>query len=478
MRVKRLSFVLVSVSALMLSSCSGLKNTSSSSGSSGSTAGSMAVGFTMSAVPTSVPGGISILSFTVKISEISLTSESTGKVQTFVPTNTVVDLNKQLSDSAFLGKGLFTNDAYNEVHLSIESSTLVYCTATTGVAGCNSGGVQTVTGGAAVLPYNWSEPTLGPSSAGLGVRFRIFMANVLVLNSTGTAVQSIDFTQALPSLSELLPLAASLTTGQLDYVEDLTGVVTNVGTSSITLQTASAGTITANVGTTSNFAVPPCSSNAISCATVGQVADIDAILNQDGTFTLLLFDPLDSSSNDWVEGVVDYAPTSASQFQIIVTNFVPATTGSKIGSSLQLGDAATINIANGVSFTIDGKNLTVPANSFAGGTDTSVLLPGQVIAVRASSFTAGAPASVTANALVLRFSRLAGFPGSAGPNFQFLPIGPYFGIQNVVSTYETSGVTNYDLGATGSSVTANTQAAIRALYLGPTVGFSIAKVRQ
>jgi len=441
----------------------------------------MEVAFTVSAVPGSVPGGISILSFTVNVSTISLTSQTNGKIQNFTPTNTAVDLNKQLSDSAYLGRGTFTNDAYNEVKLSITSSTLVYCASTTGIAGCNSGSIQTVTGGPAVVPFNWSQPTLGPSTTGLGVRFRFFMANILVLNSAGTAVQSIDFTGSLAALSEKLPLAANLTSGQLDYIEDLTGVVTAVGASSITLQTATAGTITANVVATSNFAVPPCANNAISCATVGQVADIDAILNADGTFTLLLFDPIDTTSTDWVEGVIGYAPTSASQFQIVVTNFVPATTGSKIGTSLHLGDQATVNIASGVSFTIDAKNLFIPVNSFAGAADTSALFPGQVVAVRASSFTAGSgttPASVTANALTLRFSRLSGVPGSPGPNFQYLPTGPYFGIQNVATTYETSGFTNYDLSTSGTLVTTNTAAAIRALYLGPNVGFTIAKVRQ
>jgi len=101
--------------------------------------------------------------------------------------------------------------------------------------------------------------------------------------------------------------------------------------------------------------------------------------------------------------------------------------------------------------------------------------------VRVSSFTAGSsttPASVTANALTLRFSRLSGTPGAPGPNFQYLPIGPYFGIQNVATTDETTGVTNYDLSTSGSLVTPNTQAAIRALYLNPSLGFTIAKVRQ
>jgi hypothetical protein len=459
----------------------GSSSGSGGSGGSGGTSGTLPISFLVSSAPSSIPANISVLSFSVNISKITLTSQATGKTFDFTPTNPVLDLNKQLSDSAYLGTGTFPDDAYSGVQLSISSSRLVYCTSTLGVPGCNAGAIQTVTGGTAVVPFNFSQPTLGPSATGIGVRFGFHMGNVIVLNSGGTAVQSIDFVNTLAALGESLPSATNLGTGQLDYIEDLTGVVTSVGASTIKLQTAFAGTITADVAPTSNFAIPPCANNDISCVQVGQVADMDAILNADGTFTLVLFDPIDSTSNDWVEGVVGYAPTSASQFQLVVSNFVPATTGSKIGTSLLLGDPVTVNISSGVSFAIDGKNLSVPANSFAGAQDTSALFPGQVVAVRASSFTAASgatPASLTADTLTLRFSRLSGNPSTAGPNFQFLPAGPYLGIQNVATTYETTGVTNYDLASPGSSVTANQLVGIRALYLGPNIGFTIAKVRQ
>lgn len=466
----------VVVISVILAACGGKPSSGSWSPS-----GSLAASFTMSAVPSSVPGGISILSFELSVSDISLTSATTGKSFDFPVANPTLDLNKQLSDSAYLGTGTFPADTYNQVHVAISGSRLVYCTSATGLPGCAPGTIQTVTGSPVVLPFNFSQPTLGPSATGIGVRFRMFMANALVLNSSGTAVQSIDFTRPQVALAEQLPLAANLTSGQLDYVEDLTGVVTNVTASTITLQTALAGTITANVAGTSTFAIPPCANNAISCVQVGQVADIDTILNADGTFILMLFDPIDSTSNDWVEGVIGYAPTSTFQFQLVVTNFAPATTSSKIGTSLHIGDQAAVNISAGVSFDIDEKNLFVPANRFAGAQTTSELFPAQVVAVRAGNFTAASgatPASLTADALTLRFSRLSGMPASSGLNFQFIPTGPYLGLQNGVSTYVTSGVTNYDLANPGSTVSANTPAAIRALYLGPTVGFTLAKVRQ
>jgi hypothetical protein len=476
----KILFPLLLLPIISLVSCSGLPK---SGGGGGGGGGSLPISLTLSTVPASVPTTVSLLSFTVTISGISLTSQTTGQAVNLTPTNPVVDLNRLLSDSAYLGKFSVPSDSFSKIAISITSSAVVFCPSSSGVAGCTAGAIKTVTGGPAILTFTYTPP-LNPTTKGIGVRFRLFMARALILNSAGTAIQSIDFTQPLVGLSEQLPLAANLTAGQLDYVEDVTGVVTNVGASSITLKSATAGTITANVvAATSNFSIQNCPSNAISCAKVNQVANVDTIVNADGTFTLLLFDPLDAASNDWIEGVIGYAPTSGSQFQFVVTNFVPAGTGSVFGSNLHLGDQVTVNLASGTTFGIDQKNLTVPANSFAGSQSTSALSPGQVVAVRATAFTAASgatPASVTVNSLLLRFSRLSGNPGSPGPNFTFLPFAPYLGISVNSQTQETSGVTNYDLFVAGTALTANQAAGIRALYLGPpsTSIFVVAKVRQ
>ena len=437
-------------------------------------------------MPVSVPGTLSLLSFTANISQITLTSETTGKITNLTPSNPVVDLNKLLSDSAYLGTFDVASDSYNKVQLTILNPEVVYCTSTSGVAGCTAGTIQKVTGTTAVLSFPYT-PALVPTSAGIGVRFRVFMARALVLNGAGTAITGIDFTQANVGFSEQLPLATNLASGQLDYVEDFTGLVTAVGASSVTLQSATAGTITLVVNGTSTFSPQLCpgATSVATCASVGQVADVDAILNANGTFTLLLFDVLDPSPDDWIEGVVGYAPTLNSQFQLVVTNFGAATTGSLIGSSLHLGDPVTVNLhlQTGFTFSVDEKNLVPGVDTFTGGADTSVMYPGQVVAVHPTTFTAASgttPVAVNVDSVLLRYSRLTGVPGSAGPDFQLLPTDPYLGIPALSSTYETQDVTNYELSTQGSLVTPNLAVGIRALYFGrpSTSSFVIAKVRQ
>jgi hypothetical protein len=484
---RKLAFPLVLLFAVFcLSACSGLPKTSGGGGGGGGgTGGSVPVTFTLSSVPAGVPTGISILSFKVNISSVSITSQTNGAVATLTPSNLVVDLNQMLSESAYLGKITVGTDLYNRVQLAISSSTIVFCTSASGVAGCTPGSVKTVTGGAAVLPFSFF-PALNAKTPGIGVRFRLSMSKALILNTAGTAVQSIDFTQPLVGFSEQLPLAANLASGQLDYVEGLSGVVTSVGASSVTLQTTTFGTITANVvAATSNFSTQNCATNDISCAKVNQVANMDTIVNADGTFTLLLFDPIDTASDDWIEGTVHLVPTSGSQFQVVVTNFVPAKTSSLFGANVHLGDQVTVNIANGTPFTIDNANLTVPANSFTGSQSTSVLTPGQVVAVRATGFTAASgatPTSVTVNALLLRFSFLSGLAITPGPNFPIFVFPGYFGISSNSVTQETTNVTNYELISSGAGTTlaVNQATGIRALYLGPpsTSLFVVAKVRQ
>lgn len=485
MNSKRALLILGISAIFALTSCSGLKVpcTVNCGGGGG---GSFPVSFTLSAVPSSVPGSLSLLSFNANVTTISLTSETTGKLTNLSPTSLIVDLNKLLSDSAYLGTYDVPSDSYNKIQLYFTPE-VVYCPSTSGVAGCTASTIQTVTGTPTSLTFTYA-PALVPTSAGIGVRFRVSMANALVLNTAGTAITGINFALANVGASEQLPLAANLAAGQLDYVEDFTGLVTAVGASSITIQSATAGTITANVvsGTTS-FSTQTCPSGTISCAKVNEVADVDAILNANGTFTLLLFDLLDPSPDDWIEGVIGYAPTNNSQFHLVVTNFGSATSGSVFGSNLHLGDQVTVNLdlPNGSTFAIDQKNLTLAANSsnFTGGSDTTVLYPGQVVTVHPTAFTAASgstPAAVTVNSLVLRFSRLSGLPSSPGPNFQFLPSDPYLGISVASFTYETLGVTNYDLLTAGSTVSNAEAAGIRALYVGPpsNSSFAVAKVRQ
>src|SRR5713101_7819124 len=92
---------------------------------------------------------------------------------------------------------------------------------------------------------------------------------------------------------------------------------------------------------------------------------MDAILNSDGTRSIQEFEPLLSAQADVVEGiVVAVNPSSQTQFTIVTTDKVQATTNSLIGG-LNVGDPLTVTIVlNPNPFLVDTKGFTQISQSF------------------------------------------------------------------------------------------------------------------
>lgn len=312
-------------------------------------------------------------------------------------------------------------------------------------------------------------------------------------------VSSVDLNAAnVVSASALAPTptTSSLATGQLDFVEDVTGVVTAATSTSVTVQTKTHGSVTATANS-STFFSPNCTSfslpTTIGCAKVNQIADIDVALNADGTFTLLDYDPLDKTATDWIEGVVTSVPSSSTQFQIIANDLFQPTTGSLVGTNLTLGAPVTINLASGATFGVDGKGLIVPADAttFSSSNDTSVLRAGQTVAVRVSSFSAASgsiSASATVNFVGLRFTRVSGsvFAVAAPASISIQSLPPFFGGTTAeiadlnTAITPSSAPTNYDGVSDATGLTVGVTVSIRALYFGRSsaIPFTCAKVRK
>jgi hypothetical protein len=466
--------------------------------------GSATVSVTFAAIPFTPPPGTNILSFAVTISGIFLTPANGGS-NVNIPLNAttyVVDLTKLQSDSAFLGQVLANVPAatYNKITVGVSVVVVSYCTQNSpGTAGCTAGTVAQVTQAASIPATSSFSLTLA-SSQKTGVQIQFNFAKTITLSTTQPqVVSSVDLNAANVVTASALaptPTTSSLATGQLDFIEDFTGLVTAVTSTSVTVQTVNHGTITATANS-STFFSPNCTSfslpTTIGCAKVNQIADIDAALNADGTFTLLDYDPLDTSATDWIEGVVTSVPSSSTQFQIVANDLFQPTSGSLVGTNLPLGAPVTINLATGATFGVDGKGLIVPADAttFSGSNDTTVLRPGQTVAVRASNFTAAAGttlASATVNLVDLRFSRVTASVSSVGApisiSIQSLP--SFFGGTTAeiaelnTAVAPSSAPTNFDGVSDGTGLTVGDSVSIRALYFGPTsaMPFTCAKVRK
>jgi hypothetical protein len=502
MQRNKAPFFLLFLFCFAFSSCNLHRKTG---GGGGGGSGNATVSATLAAVPFTPPPGTNILSFAVTITGISLTAASGGtSVDIPLPTTTVVlDLTKLQSDSAFFGQALATVPAgtYNKITVAVSSVVVTYCTQTTpGTPGCSTGSVAQVTQ-AATTPATSSFSMTLSSGQDAGVQVQFNFANAVTISATQAQVVSkVDLTAAnVLTASVLAPTSttSSLATGQLDFVEDVTGVVTAVTSSAVTVQTATHGSITATMNA-STFFSPNCMqsfglSETFACAKVNQIASIDTALNANGTFTLLDYDPLDSSATDWIEGVVTLVPTFPTQFQIVANDLFQPTSNSKVGTKLPLGSTVTVTLGTSATFGFDSKGLIVPseATTFASSTDTSNLRAGQTVAVRVSTFTPAAgstPASATVNFVGLRFTRVTGsvFVAGATTDFSIQSLPPFFGgtsqelAELNAAIAPSSAPTNYDGVSDGTGLTVANTVSIRALYFGSAsaMPFTCAKVRK
>jgi hypothetical protein len=461
------------------------------------------------------PATLGLLSFKVVPTAITLTPTG-GTASTFNINNGTgftFDLVRLQSDSAFLGTApAVPVGTYTSIAVSFFSAQISFFNGTgaaiTGLSQpCLSGAVCVASFSG---PFTSTITTSQAISANGGLGIDLNLSNLITL--TGTAL-TLNFTNsgATPAATAFtLPRNPNLATGQLELIEDFTGVTTTSGTS-VTITPSpvvNRAPITASSSSTTNYDVDPTGhfcAGATSLATCFPVtlntASMDAILNSDGTFTVQEIEPLwGSPTPDTVEGtVVSINQNNTTQFGIIVTDIVTAATNSVI-SGLGIGSPLTVNLSTGVNpptFWVDTKGLPVgtPTTNFQGATSTSVLHLGQSVDIHVNAFTAanGTTAAIANNVdtVYLRWSRFISIVGNNTNTLQFniTALPGYFGftpasvfdVQTFGGTAGLDGVTNLDFPTSGL-VTAKA-VGIRALYLQNSTNtqdpvFFAAKVRQ
>ena len=413
------------------------------------------------------------------------------------------------SDTAFLGSLAKVPAGTYAVQVSLSSPEIVFfndtaSTITAGSTSCASGFVCVATLTATGTPTIASFTVTVVASTNQGIELDFNLANAVSL-SNGTL--SVNFTPSLGVLTAFtLPRSnANLSSGQLELIEDFTGVVSLNG-SAVTLTSPTRGTLAATAVAGTNFDPDPTGTHCpkptttlAACVSANQVASMDAILNSDGTFSLREIEPLVSTQQDLVEGIV-FAINSTTQFGIIVTDKMQAATGSLIGV-LNTGDILNVNIpaATVKPFLVDTKGLVVSASAlslFQGQTDTSAIHHGQVVAIHVTTFTAASgatTASATADTVTLRWTRLiASLTGAAQsgqinvnnvPSYFGLTTSSIFPTQVFVGNLGADGVTNLDGISSAASLNTSLPVALRVLYLDNTTNstqfpFQAAKIRQ
>ena len=455
---------------------------------------------TLRAAPLSSPTSVNLLSFRTTVVAVSLIPATGGSIN--VPLNSdvyQVDLTRLQSDAALLSFSTSIPDGtYTNMVVSFSDSAVTYCTQMQGLMGCAPGSLTTLSGTPAT-PIITTPPfplviTRGQS---IGVAVTVNIAKALTVNGQTQAITEVNLgAPNVVTAMMLPPTSSSLRPATLEFVEDVTGVISSVNENnrSVTIQTATKGAMTAIAGASTTVS-PNCLTfnlgNAFECAKQGQVASLDTVVNLDGSLSLLEYDPLAIAEGDWIEGIIGSPASSSTQFQFVTNDFVLASNNSLIRSKLELGAPLQVTLVNPRPFVVDTKNLVVPNTPFAGATDTSVLAPGQTLAVHLVSFTPSAGTTLAAagvDFVYLRFTRVTGSVASVAPpnTFAIQSLPSFFGLTVPVTVQLSDGAsaTNFDGVSGASELVSGQTVSIRALYFGPPTGptptptpFSAAKVR-
>jgi hypothetical protein len=280
----------------------------------------------------------------------------------------------------------------------------------------------------------------------------------------------------------------------VDLVEDFTGVVTAVSSSSISVQSGIAGTtLTATITTNTEINVAPdaysqsqCSgTGTLSCVLVGSTVSLDTVLASDGSFTATEIDVLDSTAVDEVEGIIlPYNNGGAVGIQLILEDKAAVTSSALTSASY--GANVLLTPSSSPTYSIDYKTLSSVSNQITGFSGSGSLLAGQVVRVQLSNISTDSSGDITgtANNILLRWSRLTGTVNSvASPTFTVTNIpsyiyslNPTLSLAPQVNTF--TSITEF-VGITGvADLQPQGTASYRALFLatGSVYPFQAAKV--
>jgi hypothetical protein len=468
--------VLLLFTSILLASCSGAPGGGCVSNCGG---GNATLSFVLTATPPDPALGLSIQTFTTTITGITLTPSTGAAVNVSLnSTAYVAELNRVTSDSTLLAAAVSVpTGTYTQMAVTFSAPRVTFCTqANPGVPGCAAGTLGSISGTAGTATISTSLSV--SDSLETGVALNVNLANTLTLSGQTISAVNLGATDVFMA-SALPPSSANtdLASGELAHVDDVMGLVTSVSGSTLTVQTSTRGSITATANSSTQFS-GDCTTlgfaQNLTCVKANAAAIVDTLLNVDGTFTLVFYQPLPTqlSSGDLIEGVVTGVPNSVtSQFTVVVTDSVFASSGSLLQGRVNLGDQIQITLSTPDPFTIIAKGLTFPTSAFENSTSVASILPGQTVAFPVLTFTAQSgvtPGTASSHDLALRFTRFSAVMGTpALPVFSATTFPPFFGLATGQQFQTTSGRLSVDGVSSLTSIPAGNTFSTTALYIGP-----------
>lgn len=390
---------------------------------------SSAVTLTVTDAP---PVGVTVLSFEVTVNGAVL---NPGNVQ-LITNPQRIEVKQLETDSAFLSTMNVPPGTYQSITISVTNPELtVMNNSGAAIGNCANNSVchlePAAAGNVTVSASPFPVVLTGGSPTGFQVDLNV--SNLL----SGTL--GIDFNASGAISVAQLPLAGQPKhNDQLDDVDDLLGTAESLDAadSLFTLHTMSGDfLIQANADT--QFEIESCAAENFSCIQTGQVVEIDSEVMSGGAFIARKIEAEneDNGSNqaeNEMEGVI-FKIDDATHFELVVLDELSAT------NNIALGNPVVVTLSN-PQFQVDANGLNVPSalqGSFEQATDTSQLMPGQVVQIRSSSGEnpAGSPITMTTNRVRLRESQFTATVSGA-------PVPPNFTVNNLPGLFTSMGVTS------------------------------------
>jgi len=471
-----------------VSSCSGLH----SGGCTTNCGGNATLSITISDTP---PTNTNVVSFSLPIIGITLTPSSGSQVSVFSSNpSTDFELTRLQTDTNLVvAKVTVAKGTYTAVNVTVAAPSGTFINSSNSTVGqCVAGAVCGITGSAATITYTFptSSPLVLNANANQWLNLDLNFNNSIVLQSQNLAI---DVTQT-GVMTASTTVATGVPSGNFAYLDDFTGQVSAISSSSITLKSTLRGTLIAAISSATPVYDPQnlCTGGgSLSCIAVGSVVSLQGLLSSNGVATATSLDVIDKSTApvDEVEGLI-YASScgGTGSYGLVVSDSAITTSGSPFLSS-NFGSGVCLTLSPSATFAIDFGILTgqpgLPTNN-AGFSSAADIFNGQTVRVKVTNAAAGTSGvNATATELILRPARFTAVVGAVSGNAFTISSLPTYLALNFASNF-TPQVNTYPnatiLEGTASlnDLTNGQTVGISALFLDPTVAqypFHAVKVR-
>jgi len=385
-------------------------------------AGAAAVSLTMTDTP---PAGVTLLSFEVNVTGATLNPSNVDLLGGKGPIQIEV---KQLeTESAFLSTATVTPGTFTSLTLTFANPELTFKNDTgAALAGCAVGAVCEIkpTG---TLTSTVNFPGSGiviMANSPIGIQVDVNPDTIL------SATLGVDFSLAGAVSVQQLNMKPD---GELDDLDDLRGTVQNLDTTNkkFTLHTAD-GDFPITTDSNTEFDFEACPANNFTCLQNNQVVEVDAKLMAGGMFLAKKIEFEDDAEDDELEGIV-FKIDDATHFEMVVLDELRSV------NNVNVGNPTVVTLSN-PGFQVKADGLSVPSalqGGFEGATDTSQLLPGQMVEIRLTGpANPGPPVAVTTDRVRLRMTQFTANVKAGSI------VSPNFSVDTLPALFTSAGITS------------------------------------